>query len=127
MADVVQQQVLPAPFIEAAAKPYLQELTSAVGDYKGQDLSKIFGSQFIAGQDRLQEEAQKLAESGIGGYQKFLDAAMASTGPTGYKQFMSPYQQDVIDTTLAEYDVQAQKGIPSIAAQAIGAGAFGGG
>jgi len=92
MADVVQQQVLPAPFIEAAAKPYLQELTSAVGDYKGQDLSKIFGSQFIAGQDRLQEEAQKLAESGIGGYQKFLDAAMASTGPTGYKQFMSPYQ-----------------------------------
>ncbi len=127
MADVVQQQVLPAPFIEAAAKPYLEELTSAVGDYKGQDLSKIFGSQFIAGQDRLQEEAQKLAESGIGGYQKFLDAAMASTGPTGYKQFMSPYQQDVIDTTLAEYDVQAQKGIPSIAAQAIGAGAFGGG
>ena len=34
MAEVVQQQVLPAPFIEAAGKPYLQELTSAVGDYK---------------------------------------------------------------------------------------------
>ena len=44
-----------------------------------------------------------------------------------YQQFMSPYQQDVIDTTLAEFDVQAQKGLPSIAAQAIGAGAFGGG
>tara|TARA_E500000075_G_scaffold132817_1_gene145662 strand:- start:1003 stop:1590 length:588 start_codon:yes stop_codon:yes gene_type:complete len=40
---------------------------------------------------------------------------------------MSPYQQDVIDTTLAEYDVQAQKGLPALAAQAIGAGAFGGG
>jgi hypothetical protein len=40
---------------------------------------------------------------------------------------MSPYQQDVIDTTLAEYDVQAQKGLPGLAAQAIGAGAFGGG
>jgi hypothetical protein len=40
---------------------------------------------------------------------------------------MSPYQQDVIDTTLQEFDVQAQKGLPGLAAQAIGAGAFGGG
>jgi hypothetical protein len=40
---------------------------------------------------------------------------------------MSPYQQDVIDTTLKEFDVQAQKGIPGLAASAIGAGAFGGG
>ena len=40
---------------------------------------------------------------------------------------MSPYQQDVIDSTLAEFDVQAQKGLPALSAQAIGAGAFGGG
>ena len=40
---------------------------------------------------------------------------------------MSPYQQDVIDTTLAEFDVQAAKGIPGIAAQAVGAGVLGGG
>ena len=40
---------------------------------------------------------------------------------------MSPFQQDVIDATLKEFDVQAKKGITSIAAQAIGAGAFGGG
>jgi hypothetical protein len=40
---------------------------------------------------------------------------------------MSPYQQDVIDTTLQEYDIQSQKGLPALAAQAIGAGAFGGG
>jgi hypothetical protein len=40
---------------------------------------------------------------------------------------MSPYQQDVINTTLQQYDIQAQKGLPSLAAQAIGAGAFGGG
>jgi DNA-binding phage protein len=40
---------------------------------------------------------------------------------------MSPYQQDIINTTLQEYDVQAQKGLPQLAAQAIGAGAFGGG
>ena len=40
---------------------------------------------------------------------------------------MSPYQQDIIDTTVQELDVQAAKGIPALAAQAIGAGAFGGG
>ena len=40
---------------------------------------------------------------------------------------MSPYQQDVIDTTLAEFDRQAQRGLPALSAQAIQAGAFGGG
>ena len=127
MAEVVQQQILPAPFIEAAAKPYLQELTTAVGGLKAADLSKSLGSQFIAGQDPLQAQAQTLATQGIGAYQPFLTSAAASAGPTAYQQFMSPYQQDIIDTTLAEFDVQSAKGIPGIAAQAIGAGAFGGG
>ena len=40
---------------------------------------------------------------------------------------MSPYQQDVISETLREFDVQAQKGIPSIAAQAVSKGVLGGG
>jgi hypothetical protein len=40
---------------------------------------------------------------------------------------MSPYQQDVISSTLQEYDIQSQKGLPALAAQAINAGAFGGG
>jgi hypothetical protein len=40
---------------------------------------------------------------------------------------MSPYQQAVIDTSLREFDIQAQKGLPGLAAQAIQAGAFGGG
>ncbi len=127
MAEVVQQQILPAPFIEAAAKPYLQELTSAVGGFKAADLSKTLGSQFIAGQDPLQAQAQQIATQGIGAYQPFLTSAQASAGPTAYQQFMSPYQQDIIDTTLAEFDVQAQKGIPGIAAQAVGRGVLGGG
>ena len=127
MAEVVQQQILPAPFIEAAAKPYLQELTTAVGGLKAADLSKSLGSQFIAGQDPLQARAQTLAESGIGAYKPFLTSAAASAGPTAYQQFMSPYQQDIIDTTLREFDVQSAKGIPGIAAQAVGAGVLGGG
>ena len=40
---------------------------------------------------------------------------------------MSPYQQQVIDTTLQEFDRQAQQGLTGIATQAIQAGAFGGG
>jgi len=40
---------------------------------------------------------------------------------------MSPFQQDVIDTTLAEFDRQAAKGLPALSAQALQAGAFGGG
>ena len=32
---------------------------------------------------------------------------------------MSPFQQDVIDTTLAEFDRQAAKGLPALSAQAI--------
>ena len=127
MAEVQTVRQAPAEFIEAAAKPYLQELTSAVGGYKGADLSKVFGSQFVAGQDPLQQRAQQLATQGIGGYQPYLTAAQAATGPTGYQSYMSPYQQDVIDATLGEYDIQAQRGLGSIADQAIASGAFGGG
>ena len=127
MAETITQVTRPPEFIEAAAKPYLTELQQAVGQFKGQDLSQIMGSQFVAGQDPLQLQAQQAALAGIGGYQPYLQSAAASAGPTGYQQFMSPYQQDVIDTTLADYDIQAQKGLPALAAQAIGAGAFGGG
>jgi hypothetical protein len=127
MAETITQVNRPPEFIEAAAKPYLTELQQAVGQFKGQDLSQIMGPQFVAGQDPLQLQAQQAALAGIGGYQPYLQSAAASAGPTGYQQFMSPYQQDVIDTTLVDYDIQAQKGLPGLAAQAIGAGAYGGG
>ena len=39
---------------------------------------------------------------------------------------MSPYQRDVISTTLEGFDRQAQKGLGSIAQNAIRSGAFGG-
>ena len=127
MAETITQITQPPEFIEAAAKPFIAQLQQVTGDLKTADLSKIFGPQFVAGQDPLQQQAQQTALAGIGGYKPFLQAAQASTGPTGYQQFMSPYQQDVIDTTLQQFDVQAQKGLPALAAQAIGAGAFGGG
>ena len=126
MAELTQTQNLPAPFIEAAGKTYLEDLTSAIGGLKGLDVSKIYGPQFVAGQGALSQQAQGLA-GGLGSYQPYLQAAQAATGPQAYQQFMSPYQQDVINTTLQQYDIQAQKGLPALAAQAIGAGAYGGG
>ena len=126
MAELQQTQILPAPFIEAAGKTYLDELTSAVGGIKGIDLSKLYGQQFVAAPGALQTQAEQLA-GGLGGYQPYLQAAQAATGPTAYQAYMSPYQQDVINTALQEYDIQAQKGLPALSAQAIQAGAFGGG
>ena len=126
MAELTQTQNLPAPFIEALGKTYGEDLTSAIGGLKGLDVSKIYGPQFVAGQGALAQQAQGLA-GGLGSYQPYLHAAQAATGPQAYQQFMSPYQQDVINTTLGQYDIQAQKGLPALAAQAIGAGAYGGG
>jgi len=126
MAEVQQQQVLPAPHIEAASKVYLEDLAKGIGEARQVDLSKLYGQQFVAPESALTQQARGLS-TGLGGYQPYLQAAQAATGPQAYQQYMSPYQQDVINTTLANYDVQAQKGLPSLAAQAIGAGAFGGG
>jgi hypothetical protein len=126
MAELTQTQTLPAPFIEAAGKTYLEDLTQAIGGLKGVDVSKFYGPQFVAPESGLTQQAQQLA-GGLGAYQPYLQAAQAATGPTAYQQYMSPYQQDVINTTLAQYDIQAQKGLPALAAQAIGAGAYGGG
>ena len=116
----------PATFIEAESKLYLDELKKAIGGLKGKDLSEIMGPDFVAGLSDLQKQAISKA-GGLGSYQPFLDAAAGYSGPDAYKAFMSPYQKDVIDTTLAEFDVQAQKGVPGLAASAISAGAFGGG
>ena len=61
------------------------------------------------------------------------DAAAAAAqlgtlvGPDAYKDFMSPYQQEVIDTTLAEFDRQQTIADTARRDAAIAAGAFGGG
>ena len=140
MAELIQQQTLPAPFIEAAGKTYLADLQSAIGGLKTADLSKVMGPQFVAPTSAITKEAQAL-RGGLGSFAPFLQTAAGTTaqaaqtagqagqfmGPQAYQQFLSPFQKDVIDTTLREFDVQAAKGLPAIAAQAIGAGAFGGG
>jgi len=130
---VSEQRILPPEFIEAAGKTYLDDLSKATGQFKAADLSKTFGPQFVAGPGALQTQAEGLA-GGLGSFQPFLQTAASQAGqagqfmgPQAYQQFMSPFQQDVIDTTLSEFDRQAQRGLTSIADQALAAGAFGGG
>ena len=126
MAETVTQITQPPEFIEAAAKPFITQLQQVTGDLKEADLSKIYGPQFQAGLGALTQQAIGQA-GGLGAYKPFLQAAQAATGPQAYQAYMSPYQKEIIDTTLSEFDRQAQKGITSIADQAIAAGAFGGG
>jgi hypothetical protein len=130
--ETVKQITQPPEFIEAEAKLYLDQLRPAIAGFKGADLSKVYGPQFQAGLGALTQDAISKA-GGLGSFEPFLQTAATEAGqagqfvgPTAYQQFMSPYQQDVIDTTLAEFDRQTQAGIPQLRNQAIQAGAFGG-
>jgi len=68
--------------------------------------------------------------TGVASYQPYVDqiAQQQLLDPSqGYKDFMSPYQKEIIDTTMQEYDIQAGRGRQTIADQAYNVGAFGGG
>tara|TARA_R110000803_G_scaffold53558_2_gene109880 strand:+ start:1131 stop:2285 length:1155 start_codon:yes stop_codon:yes gene_type:complete len=56
-----------------------------------------------------------------------LTGTGAGTGTGSIASYMSPYQSQVIDTTLTEFDRQAQMQKQAIADQALRSGAFGGG
>jgi len=66
--------------------------------------------------------------TGIASFQPYLQSIKDKSllDPTGYQAYMSPYQQQVIDTTLAEFDKQAQIGKLGLGKTASDAGAFGG-
>jgi len=97
----------------------------------------------VAAQDAYQTAAYAQAAdptTGLGAYQPYLakagtaaDAAGgltgtgAGTGAGSIQSYMSPYQQQVIDASLADYDAQAAKSRLNLGAQAVGAGAFGSG
>jgi hypothetical protein len=139
----------PAPYLEAAGQTYLDLLTKKTG--QAPTAAELQGmSPQVVGQNVLTQAAQQQAATqaglgaltfdpttgavtgagqgtGIAGYQPYLQQAQQYSGPQAYQQFMSPYQQDVINTTLSEYDRQRQIAQQGISSQAIQAGAFGGG
>ena len=123
---VSETRVRPPEFIEAAGKTFLSDLSKATGDFKSADLSKVYGPQFVAGLDPLQQKAVKDLQAGLDSFKPFLQTAASRTGPDAYKDFMSPFQRDVIDATLQEFDQQSSRGLANIRDRAVAAGAFGG-
>ena len=65
--------------------------------------------------------------TGIAAYQPFLQQAQQLLDPNAYQQYMSPYQQEVIDATTKLLAEQRAQGRSQLSANAIEAGAFGGG
>ena len=66
--------------------------------------------------------------TGIASFQPYLQSIQDKSllDPSGYSAYMSPYQTDVINKTMAEFDKQAQIGKFGLSKSASDAGAFGG-
>ena len=151
MASVTETRQLYDPQLEGSRTAYLKSLdtlgaglASQLTGYKGLDTSK-FAPQ-IAAQDILQTQAVDTA-AGLGAlrpqgaqesaadfaarqatYDAQVDRGLAGlVGADAYKAFMSPYQQEVIDTTLQEFDRQEAIKAQGLRDQAISRGAYGGG
>ena len=113
MAETITRQ-LREPFVEAAGLGITNKGLGLLGT--SIPTSTYTGRQFVAGQTGLETQAQQAAAS-LGNL----------LGPQGYQQFESPYQQEVIDTSLAAMEREQQKGLGALRNQAVQAGAFGGG
>ena len=146
---IQETRTLPAPFIESLGKDYAKGLT----DLTKTALPTHQFAPKVAPQHQLQTDAVTLAQQGLGGYEPYITgqgayaglptdmmgaqdygaaaAALtgtgAGTGAGSIASYMSPYQQSVIDATLSEYDIQAQKGQHGIMDAASRIGALGAG
>ena len=100
-----QQQLLTQGlYTSEAASPFMQRASSAA------------------------DAAQAAAAAGQGAGDADFAAARGFTGPGAYEQFMSPYQQEVIDATRADYEAELrrqQSQLGASAGSAFGGGRFG--
>ena len=139
-------------YLESSAKDFARQLTASTS--APIDTTKFTGRQFVAAEDPLQTQAINLATQGIGGFQPFLTSAQqavtqggqtlgqvgqdisglgqfmgsgAGTGAGSIQDFTSPFQQQVIDESLRQFDESRQSGLQNISDMAVAQGAFGGG
>jgi hypothetical protein len=130
---VQQTQALPPQYVEDLQRDLGTQLTALTAAPLATDKF----APTVAGQDPAQQAAYQMATTqgqGIGAFQPYITqagaydtAAAGLSGAGAYQPFMSPYQQDVIDATLAEYDSQAAQGLAGIGQQAAMSGNLGGG
>ena len=90
----------PSPILTGSLTAFLNEVDklgkgAVPSTFAGIDTSKYKPT--VEGQTQLQKDVVAAAQA---------PAMTSLVGPDAYKQFMSPYQQEVIDTTLAEFDRQ---------------------
>ena len=109
----------PAPVIEGSLTAFLKSIDklgagAVPTGFAGIDPSKYAPK--IAAESQLQQDA-RTAAGGLG----------SLTGPQAYQPYMSPYQQEVMDTTLSEFDRQQTINQQGLRDSAISAGAYGGG
>jgi len=145
-----QQLTQPSQLVGQLGQDYATQLT-------GLTSVPLDTSQFaptVAAQDPLQTQAATLAGQGVGSYAPYLSQAAAygtqagttmggvspyitgaagltgpgaGTGAGSISSYMSPYQQQVIDTSLAEFDRQAAMRQQGISDRAVELGGYGGG
>tara|TARA_R110002126_G_scaffold148507_1_gene294495 strand:+ start:910 stop:1884 length:975 start_codon:yes stop_codon:yes gene_type:complete len=147
---ITQISTLPQQFKQDLQQDYGQQLAGLTSIPL--DTSQYAPS--VAAQDPLQTQAATLAGSGVGAYQPYLTQAAtygtqagttmggvspyisaagaltgtgAGTGAGSISSYMSPYQSQVIDATLSEFDRQAAMRQQNISDQAVAMGGYGGG
>jgi len=134
---------MPVPdYLQDTTKDFARQATAAYSAPINTDV--FMGKQFVAGMDPAQTTAYNMATQGVGSYQPYLQAAQAAqqaaagtigglgalTGPMTAAQqaaYTSPYQSQVIDETLRQYDLSRQGGMQDIKDAAVSSGNFGGG
>ena len=147
---ITQASILPQQYVSQLGQDYGQQLA-------GLTSIPLDTAQFapqVAAQDPLQTQAASLASSGVGAYSPYLTQAAtqgteaistlggvspfisaagqltgtgAGTGAGSISSYMSPYQSQVIDATLTEFDIQAAARQQAISDQAVALGGYGGG
>jgi hypothetical protein len=115
----------PSPILEGSLTAFLKHLDklqagSVPTGFAGIDTSKYAPQ--VAGQHALQTGAVADA-AGLAS----LVGPGAGTGPGSISEYMSPYQQQVIDAQMQEFDRQAAINRQGIQDSAVQAGAYGGG
>jgi len=115
---IEQTQVLPAPVLEAALTAYTQKLPPMMG----KAINTASYNPQVAAQNTLQTGAQTAA-GGLGS----LTGTGAGTGAGSIASYMSPYQQQVMDATMTEFDRNAAVQNVGLRDNAISQGAYGGG
>jgi hypothetical protein len=144
-----QQSIYPPTYLEPIGEG-IADILAGILPLGGEtrDLSKVMPQ--VAGVSPLIQQAQQRAATqaglgalqfspdtgavtgigqgtGVAAYEPFLQQAQQLLSPTAYQQYMSPYQQEVIDATTKLLAEQRAQGRQQLSAQAIEQGAFGGG